>query len=216
MGRANFVRGDADFRRQSLIAAAAACLAEDGAKGISVRTICRRAGVSAGLLTHYFDGIDDLIIETYRDTGARVANAVEQAVSQAGDDPRARLEAYVTASFRPPVLDPALLSTWLAFWSLVKSDPQIAAVHEEIYAAFRSGLEQLLRDCWGEDADANAVRLAAIAINALVDGLWLELCLDERGPFSADEARAIVLESLGSLLARGPAPARSPAQDTPQ
>ncbi|MES2698100.1 MAG: TetR family transcriptional regulator, partial [Pseudomonadota bacterium] len=77
MGRANFVREDADVRRQSLIAACAECLAEVGARGVSVRSICRRAGVSAGLLTHYFSGIDQLILATYRDTGRRVAEATE-------------------------------------------------------------------------------------------------------------------------------------------
>jgi len=202
MARAAFVREDADVRRHSLIQATAACLAEQGARGVSVRSICKRAGVSAGLLTHYFDGIGDLIVETYRDTGRKVAQAVDVAVAGAGDDPRARLEAYVTASFRPPVLDPDLLATWLAFWSLMKSDAQVAEVHGQLYAEFRGGLEALLHDCWGADAAANEVRLAAIGINALVDGLWLELCLDERGPFSPAEAEKLALGWLDALLAR--------------
>lgn len=202
MARAAFVREDADVRRHSLIQATAACLAEQGARGVSVRSICRRAGVSAGLLTHYFDGIGSLIVATYRDTGRKVAEAVERAVAEAGSDPHARLQAYVTASFRPPVLDPDLLATWLAFWSLMKSDPQVAEVHGQLYAEFRAGLEELLRDCWGDQADANQVRLAAIAINALVDGLWLELCLDERGPFSPEEAEKLALDWLDALIAR--------------
>jgi TetR/AcrR family transcriptional repressor of bet genes len=201
MSRASFVREDADVRRQSLIAACAATLAQDGAKGASVRAICRRAGVSAGLLTHYFDGIDDLILATYRATGETVAKAVAEAVEQAGADPRARLEAYVTASFRPPVLDPQLLATWIAFWSLMKSDPAVAALHGEVYADFRHGLEDLLRQCLPATTAEGEVRLLAIAINALVDGLWLELCLDERGPFSAEDAERVALDWLGAVLA---------------
>ena len=202
MARSAFVREDADTRRHSLIQAAAACLAQQGARGVSVRSICARAGVSAGLLTHYFDGIGDLIVATYRETGRKVAEAVAQAVADAGDDPRARLEAYVTASFRPPVLDPELLATWIAFWSLMKSDPKVAEVHGELYADFRAGLEDILRECWGMDAGEDEVRLAAIAINALVDGLWLELCLDERGPFSPAEAEKVALGWLDAMLAR--------------
>lgn len=202
MARSAFVREDADTRRHSLIQAAAACLAQQGARGVSVRSICARAGVSAGLLTHYFDGIGDLILATYRETGRKVAEAVAQAVEAAGDDPRARLEAYVTASFRPPVLDPELLATWIAFWSLMKSDPKVAEVHGELYADFRAGLEDILRECWGAEAGEDEVRLAAIAINALVDGLWLELCLDERGPFSPEEAEKVALSWLDAMLAR--------------
>ena len=196
------MREDADVRRQSLVAACAACLAEEGARGVSVRSICRRAGVSAGLLTHYFDGIADLILATYRDTGRRVADAVAAAVAQAGPDPRARLQAYVTASFRPPLLDPQLLATWLAFWSLTTSDPAVAAIHDEQYGEFRQGLEGFLRAVWGPDAPEERVRLAAIGITALVDGLWLELCLDERGPFTPADAEKLALDWLDTLLAR--------------
>jgi len=202
MARANFVREDADVRRQSLIAATAACLAEDGARGVSVRSVCRRAGVSAGLLTHYFAGIDDLIAATYAATGAKVAAAVAEAVEAAGDDPRARLEAYVTASFRPPVLDPDLLATWLGFWSLVKSDPQVARMHGEINSGFCKGLEDALRECRPAPVDPGQLRLDAITLNALIDGLWLELCLDQRGPFNADEACGLAMKAIGWVLSQ--------------
>src|SRR3546814_11133577 len=59
--RAAFSREAADFRRQAMIDATAACLAEKGVAGTSVRSICMRAGVSSGLLRHYFDGVGALI-----------------------------------------------------------------------------------------------------------------------------------------------------------
>ncbi|MXO71098.1 TetR family transcriptional regulator C-terminal domain-containing protein [Alteraurantiacibacter buctensis] len=202
MGRANFVREDADTRRQSLIAACAACLAEEGARGVSVRSICRRAGVSAGLLTHYFAGIDELILATYRDTTRKVTEATDAAVAAAGSDPRARLKAYVTASLRPPLLDPQLLATWLAFWSMMTSNVAVAQVHGETYGEFRRGLEDLLRECCGGRQGVDDLRLAAIGITALVDGLWLELCLDQRGPFTSEEAEKLAQVQLDALLAR--------------
>src|SRR5687768_13309728 len=127
------IRQRPDERRQALIEATARCLAERGAAGVSVRAICAEAAVSPGLLRHYFAGVSDAIAETYRWTGDRVERALGEAVVAAGPEPRARLVAYLTASFRPPIADPELLSTWLAFWSLTRSDPAIAAVHAEIY-----------------------------------------------------------------------------------
>ncbi|HKX36099.1 MAG TPA: TetR family transcriptional regulator, partial [Rhizorhapis sp.] len=59
-----------------MIDATAACLAEKGVGGTSVRAICLRAGVSSGLLRHYFDGVDALIAETYRATTVRMAQTV--------------------------------------------------------------------------------------------------------------------------------------------
>ena len=184
--RAAFTREAPDVRRTALIEAAARVLAAKGVAGASVRTICAEAGVSAGLLRHYFDGVDALIAATYEATGARIDAALEAAVAAAGEGPRARLSAYLTASFAPPVLDPDLLATWLAFWSLVKVDPAIAAIHRRTYAGYRARLEELLGAC---DPRVDA-RLAAIGLTAVVDGLWLELCLDAT-VFTPAEAGAI-------------------------
>ena len=185
-----------DDRRRSLIEATARCLASKGAAGVSVRAICAEAGVSAGLLTHYFSGVSEAIAETYRWTGARVSAALEQAVAEAGPDPRDRLVAYLTASFRPPIADPELLATWLAFWSLTRSEPAIAAVHAEIYAEFRAGIERLIADLRPDLADR---RLPAVALTALIDGLWLELSLGH-APFTPEDAERLAEMWLDRLL----------------
>lgn len=188
--RARFVREAPDVRRQAMIDATARCLAEKGVGGTSVRAICARAGVSSGLLTHYFDGVDALILATYHDVGSRVSAAVDAAIEAAGDDPCDRLRACLQANFLKPILDPDLLATWIAFWSLVKTDPGIAAVHAEVYGGTRAHLESLLRAA-APAMDAARARIAAISLTALVDGLWLELCLDS-STFSPAEAQAMV------------------------
>ena len=189
-------RAEPDARRQSLIEAAARVLAQRGASGASVRTICAEAGVSPGLLRHYFDGIDALIAATYAWTDEQVGRWLDEAVAAAGSDPRARLLAYVTASFRPPIADPQLLATWIAYWSLVKSNPEMERLHGELYAGFRGELETMLAEC---GVTPDRIRLAAIATTALVDGLWLELCLAP-GTFSAEEASLIARRVVETLL----------------
>lgn len=191
-----FRRSEPDARRQSLIEACARVLAKAGANGASVRAVAAEAGVSAGLVGHYFTGIDGLVSETYYHVGALVDAALEQAVA-AAEGPRARLEAFVTASFRPPIADRHLLATWIAFWSLVTSRSEIAQRHDEQYASFRGRIEGLLADC---GISTQKQRHAAIAITALVDGLWLELCLSP-GCFSPDEAAAIACEQLAAITA---------------
>src|SRR3546814_13863123 len=70
--RAAFSREAADFRRQAMIDATAACLAEKGVAGTSVRTIFLRAGASSGLLRPSFDGVAALIAEHPRATRAHL------------------------------------------------------------------------------------------------------------------------------------------------
>lgn len=161
-----------------------------------MRAICLEAGVSPGLLRHYFDGIDALIAATYRATAQRVAQALDEAVDAAGDEPRARLMAFVAANFRKPIADPELLGVWLAFWSLARSDPQIGAIHDEVYAENRSEIERLIGACVDAPADP---RLAAVGLTALIDGLWLELSLGNAS-FTASEAEALAHQRLEAMF----------------
>jgi AcrR family transcriptional regulator len=191
-----FRRAEPDQRRHSLIAACATVLARQGASGASVRVIAAQAGVSPGLVGHYFGSVDALVVATYVQIGARVDAALDAALAAAAPDPRARLEAFVTASFTAPIADPQLLGTWVALWSLVRTRADIAAQHDAQYAKFRTRLEALLEAC---GLPGDQLRRAAIAITALVDGLWLELCLSP-GAFSAGEAGAIARAQLDALI----------------
>lgn len=191
-----FTRADPDERRQSLIEACAIVLAQRGAAGISVRAICAEAGVSPGLLRHYFSGVSEAIAETYRWIGQQIDAALEQAVDSAGPDPRARLVAYLSTSFRAPIASGELLSSYVALWSLTRSDPAIATVRVEVYGDYRSGLEGLIR---AYRPDLPDTRLAAIALTALIDGLWLELSLGN-APFDEGEAQTLVEIRLDGLL----------------
>lgn len=190
-----FTRADPDERRQSLIEATARVLGLRGAAGVSVRAICAEAGVSPGLLRHYFGGVSDAIAASYRWTGQQIAAGLTAAVDAAGKDPRARLLAYITASFRPPIADPQLLASYIALWSLSRSDPAVARVRAEVYRDFRSGLEMLIAEHRPGLEDA---RLPAIALTALIDGLWLELSLGD-APFTPEEAELLAERWLDSV-----------------
>ncbi len=192
--RQAFTRESADARRTGLIEATAAVLAEQGLAGTNVRAICAKAGVSPGLLRHYFAGIDDLVAATYQATSDRMDAIFAEAVEAAGDDPRARLSAHLTASFRPPVTDPELLGAWTAFWALARGDARMAGIHAESYAGYRKRLSELLTACSAADAG----RLA-ILLTAMVDGLWLELSLDAAS-FGAEAAVEMIERALGALL----------------
>jgi len=194
-----FTRDLPEVRRRQLIDATLHCLAEFGHAGTSVRAVCARAGVSPGLVTHHFDGIDDLIAAAYAHVGDQVAGILEAAMTAAGSDPLAQLRAFVDASFRPPVLDSDLLAVWLAFWSLVRRDPDIRRIHATIYGDYRRTLESLvdvITTARGLDLD---IRLTALGFTAMMDGLWLELCLDASS-FTAEEALRIAHGWIDTLI----------------
>jgi AcrR family transcriptional regulator len=184
-----FSRETADVRRAALIQAARESLAERGMGAVSVRDVARRAGVSPGLLRHYFGSFGQLLAATYLDTVARVDVTLDRSF-EGIETAEARMRAFLRASFSAEIVDRNLLSAWLGFWELVRHDEAVAKAHAQTFGAYRSRLERLLRDLAVERGRALDVRRAAIGLSAMLDGLWLELCLDPTA-FGPEEGAAI-------------------------
>jgi AcrR family transcriptional regulator len=170
-------------RRDLLIAATLTSLARDGHAGISVRRIATEAGVSVGLLNHHFGSIDALIAETYHKLASELTTALWQEVDQA-QGPAARLDAFLAGSFSSRVMDPKLLGVWVVFWSLIRHSDPVNDSHEKSYRAYLELIRQLLDDLAASEGFViHDTRLAAIGLSAMLDGLWLEWCLNP-GTFS--------------------------------
>ena len=183
-----FRREPPEARREDLIAATLACLKKFGHEGVSVRRISAAAGVSMGLITHSFHGIDALLATAYESLAKELlSRSRDPALAVAGEALRS-LHVFFAASFEPEALDPALFRTWLVFWSLVPHSPKLRAVRERAYGETRATLETLLsRLKRVPGVPAFKVGSAAIGLSALMDGLWVELSLNPSS-FAASEA----------------------------
>ncbi len=72
--RRKFRREGEETRRDALIAAALALVAEGGAQAATVRAIADRAGVTPGLIRHYFDTKEDLTRAAYASADGRMTD----------------------------------------------------------------------------------------------------------------------------------------------
>jgi AcrR family transcriptional regulator len=70
------MRNETDNKRAALIHAAMKLFSERGFHGTPTAMISKEAGVSSGILFHYFSTKEDLINATYYDAKARMAKAV--------------------------------------------------------------------------------------------------------------------------------------------
>lgn len=142
MNRRSFYRAPEGERRQELIEATLDCISEFGLKGATVRQIALRAGVTAGLVRHYFESKDQMVAEAYR---AVIASLTEKAKNVEGD-PATRLKDFIAINLTEPVADSRSISLWAAFISQVRVDPVLAEIHRDGYLAFRNALQELLSD----------------------------------------------------------------------
>jgi AcrR family transcriptional regulator len=177
--RPRYERQVASDRREALIDAAIESLKQYGYEGLSVRRIAAKAGVSIGLINHHFPNKDTLVAESYRTFSRRLAADFDEAVAAAGAEPRARLKAYFDSFFSGPNLDPQVLTAWVVYWSLVQVSPRMRAVRDEEGRGYSQALGQMLSDFAKSRGGAPLdIGLAVTGLTALLDGLWLQLCLD--------------------------------------
>lgn len=197
--RRKFRREGEERRRAALIEAALALIAEGGTADATVRAIAERAGVTPGLIRHYFQTKDDLARAAYAAVMEQMTSAsVAGLDALPGADPVARLAVFVLSAVRPPVADAAAVGIWAGFIHMVRRDPAIRAIHEATYLDFRDRLEALIA-ALPRTADATRCRADAIACNALIDGLWLEVSTLPEA-FAPGEIDRIALRSAGAIL----------------
>lgn len=183
-------------KRQLFIDATIHSLAQHGYKATTVRQIAKIAGVTPGLLTHYFSGKQVLIAESYRFLAKKFLTIFEARIEGQKDQPLAALKTFITATFDADNLDPKLLKVWLSFWSLTLSEPALAHIHKDSHAHYVGAVERLLGQAYieaGRTVPAAKLHGQAVGINALLDGMWLEWCLNP-ATFSSTDGLDIVFD----------------------
>jgi AcrR family transcriptional regulator len=178
-----FSREQAEVRRGMLIEAATRCLSLGGIGAFTVDRICKEANVSRGLINHYFDGRDGLLVEVYRSSlyatvNAQIDEARRRRAERTGWAPEASLAALVRSNFSPTYFSRDNLLVWLSLWGEIAVNPRLQAAHRELYDAYRAELAQEIEAVAAPRGKAVDAPSLARNFIALVDGLWLEWCLD--------------------------------------
>ena len=191
-------RGD-DARRQQLIEVAIDCLAEGGLAGGTLAQIAGRAGVSVGLIAHYFGDKDGLLEAAFRTLTRRVHAAVCEQTSKAKDS-RARVLAIVNAHLAPEEFNPRTANAWLACWGGVLHVHCLRRVQRAYQRRMLSNLRYRLNHCL-PTAQAHT---AAAMIAAMIDGIWLRAALSNWQEADSEAARALLTEFIDGRLEGAP------------
>ena len=200
-------------RRAQLIAVTVDSLAELGYVGSTLAQIAGRAGVSQGLVAHYFSDKDGLLEAAFRSLARRVSEQMRLRLHTA-HTPRERIQAIIDANLAPSEFDQRTGSAWLAFWGQVPHVERLKRVQTVYQRRMLSNLRYALRQVVPE-TEAN--RLAAM-IAAMIDGVWLRAALSSWTEADSEAARGLLTSFVDSRL-HGAAPNAVPtlthAADSP-
>jgi len=160
-------------RQQQLIEATLVSVERHGLHNTTINTISSLAGMSSGIISHYFGGKHGLIEATLK----YILNELKQALLRhtAGIKltPAERLAMIIEANFTKLQRSKAAATTWLSFWSQAMHDPGLARLqninNRRLYSNLLFSFNALLE----ERAAINAARQTA----AMIDGFWLRSAL---------------------------------------
>jgi betaine-aldehyde dehydrogenase len=176
-----------EARRVQLVEVTIDSLAEVGYVGTTLAEIARRAGVSPGLVAHYFDDKDGLLEAAFRTLARTLATRVRARLALART-PRGRVQAVIDTNLAPEEFDKRTGTAWLAFWGQVLHVRGLKRVQTAYQRRMLSNLRNdLRRMISGEDA-----RSLAAMIAAMIDGVWLRAALSEWQEADSESARALL------------------------
>lgn len=157
------------IRRQQLIHATLSAVNELGFADASIIQIAQRAGVSTGIISHYFKGKHGLIEATMRYLLQQLADAIASNIKIADDTPEQRLMAIVKANFSSSQTDKAAMKTWLEFWTNSLHQPNLQRLQNVNHHRLHSNIKfEFSKKLPTEQAE-----IAAQGLAALIDGFWL-------------------------------------------
>ncbi|MEJ2763375.1 transcriptional regulator BetI [Photobacterium sp. MCCC 1A19761] len=188
--------GMPEIRRPQLVEATMAVIDEVGLSGASVALISRKAGVSSGIINHYFGGKHGLLEETMRSVLRQLsATSISYLSAVDPQDVSARIKAIVAANFDSYQVENKVVKTWLAFWAQSMHDPalyRLQRVNEKrLLSHLRRELKRVL--------PAQDAAFVAQGIAALIDGIWLRGALNPDG-ICPQQAQRIILDYLDKQL----------------
>jgi betaine-aldehyde dehydrogenase len=176
-----------DARRRQLVEVTIDSLAELGYTGTTLAQIAARAGVSPGLVAHYFGDKDGLLEAAFRSLARRVGDHVRARLRQVST-PRGRIQAIIDANLAPEEFEQRTGTAWLAFWGQVlqvKALKRVQSVYQQrTLSNLRSSLSKLVTP---EEA-----RPLAAMIAAMIDGVWLRAALSGWREADSESARALL------------------------
>ena len=189
-----------EVRRKLLVEATMRSIAKYGYAGTTIETICSEAQVSRGLINHHFGSKEELIRQSYKALRDEWVAATHGSVLDEFAEPEERLRALIRVSFGPTMFKQEYLGIWAGFWSAIGKSPALRKMNRELFDKDREAYEAIFEEIARRRGKRIDSRRAALTVIALIDGFWLEWCLDPKS-FTAAEAEAACLAFTEQALA---------------
>lgn len=168
--------------RTRILAAAMRQIAERGYAGMRLADVAVDAGVSLGLVQHYF-GTRTGLLQAAFEAGTEVNLRRARAIADGPGTPAERLAALLRWGCAD--IDPAdgSWAFWFEFWLAALREPELSLRNRAGDAGWQEAFQRVLTDgvADGSFAPAGTVEQVAAQLVALIDGTMLRRMLGSQG-----------------------------------
>lgn len=193
-----------EVRRKQIVETAIETIAQRGFSGTTLSDIAQQAGVSTGVITYHFRNKDDLMEQSikklFEEPNSFVLARVDRATTH-----RARLRAYIQANVDFMRDHRSHSVALIYFFGSISSDQERHRIMMRQHAAIRKYLCKILKagQASGEFGPFHAETVAQL-IFAAIEGIMIQLTLDEGAADLARCAEELIAMAEGRILARSP------------
>lgn len=182
------------IRRRQMIDATMECIDEDGIGRASMQRIARKAGVTSGLIVHYFDDKEGLLEAVYLDLFFRVREETLKRLKFA-KTPYERVFAITEAQVCDEMMEPRMIKSSFAICSKLAESESLTRIERVNAGRFLSNLTHALRQIGLPREEASQI---AQEIRAMTYGVWLTFA--NAVEMSAEKARSTLLGYLNNRM----------------
>ena len=182
-------------RRQQLIDATIESVAQKGLQATTINSISKNAGMSSGIISHYFGGKQGLIEATVR---YLLSNLKYDLISKVDEKttPTQRLMFIVESNFALVQQRKDTTRTWLSFWAQSMHDKELHRLQNENSKRLQSNLTVSFKQLMPLAQATLAAELTA----AMIDGLWLRAVLSQSDENQFKHSESLAKNYVHSLI----------------
>ncbi|KAA6218423.1 TetR/AcrR family transcriptional regulator [Streptomyces filamentosus] len=187
---------DHEQRRRQIADAVSRLISEHGLDAVTVARTAATAGMSVGLVQHYFRTKDEMLLHAFREVSARIRARAEQRIRDGvrHERPIARVMAEVMTEYIP--LDEARRAEYRvarAFAGRALDAPALAEVDTEAARRLREDIARAVhngKECGEVDEHLDPLP-AAVRLAAVMEGLALQVYREPEGAAGVPVARFV-------------------------
>ncbi|TMP08262.1 transcriptional regulator BetI [Pseudoalteromonas sp. S3178] len=182
-------------RRQQLIDATIESVAMRGLQATTINSISKNAGLSSGIISHYFGGKQGLIEATVRYLLSNLKKGLIEKVSH-NTSATQRLMFIVEANFALVQQRSDTTKTWLSFWAQSMHDEELHRLQNVNSKRLQSNLAFSFKQLMPIEQAKQAAELSA----AMIDGLWLRTVLSKSDENQFKHSETLAKSYVNSLI----------------